>query len=223
MVFKIVIGFACLSFAIASLHLDKVILKGNKLYNDMNYSYYHDEKQNCHVDFAIRTKAVATRMTIYLRGTVVENDARKGKDIIKTVIDFDNLLNGLYRNPLISGFIKNFMKDLHALNLKTPLPIVRCVMWDAFFAIQLVSLQGVYAVKNVSIDTSFVPLLGNTSGSIEFRVVGRLAGQKTNVFLVQANFFGSYLRLWWNKMTLFFVKLFKLYFSESVESIIILL
>lgn len=123
---KIVIVISCLNFAIASLHLDKVILTGNKLYNEMNYSYYHDEKQNVHINFAIQTKAVASRILVYMKATAAENDLRKGRELMRTVIDFDKLINGLYGNPLISGFIKSFIKDLDNLNLKTPLPAVSC-------------------------------------------------------------------------------------------------
>lgn len=123
---RAVILIAALNVATASLHLDEVILTGNKLYNEMNYSYYHDQKQNVHVDFAIRTKAVAAKMLIYIKATAAENDIRKVQELAKTVINFDKLITGLYANPLISGFVKNFIKDLHKLNLKTPLPIVSC-------------------------------------------------------------------------------------------------
>lgn len=124
MFLKFFIGFACLNVATASLHLDKLILKGNDLYNDMNYSYYYDEKQNTHVDFTMRTKVVTTKVTLYMKSYVADNDIRKNRELISTVIDCEKLINGLYGNPLISGFMKNFLKDIQALNLKFPLPAV---------------------------------------------------------------------------------------------------
>lgn len=120
--------FVWLHFAIAALHVDKLILTGNDLYNSMNYSYYHDKRENVHVDFAIRTKAVAIKMLLYITANIAENkdDRRMSREFIKTVIDFDKLVKGLYGNPIISGFMKSIAKDLDALNLKSPLPIVSC-------------------------------------------------------------------------------------------------
>lgn len=121
---KVAIAFSFLGLSLASLHLDKVMLTGNELYNDMNYSYYHDQKLNAHVDFAIQTKAVANKILIYLKATIADNGITNNREYFRTVIDFDKLINGLYGNPMISGFTKTFVNDLHALNLKTPLPAV---------------------------------------------------------------------------------------------------
>lgn len=128
MKFSVVIFLACLNSAIAALHVDKLVLIGNNLYNDMNYSYIHDEKENVHVDFAIRTKAVATKMLLYVKANIAENkdDRKMSREFIRTVIDFDKLIKGLYGNPLLAGFMKSIAKKIDALNLKSPLPIVSC-------------------------------------------------------------------------------------------------
>lgn len=124
--FKVAILFACLNFAIAAFHLDKLVLTGNNIYNNMNYSYYHDQKGNLHLDFAIETKAVLGKMLVYVKVNLAENkdDRKMSREFLRTVIDFDKLIKGLYGNPLISAFMKNIMTQIDALNLRSPLPIV---------------------------------------------------------------------------------------------------
>lgn len=126
MKFSVLILFLCLNFSIAVLHIDKVVHINNKLYNNINSSYYHDEKENVHVDYAIQTKAVASKMLVYVKVNLAENkdDRKFSREFLRTVIDFDKLIKGLYGNPLISNFMKNFMTQVDSLNLKSPLPIV---------------------------------------------------------------------------------------------------
>lgn len=122
---SVVTLLACFHIALAALHVDKLILAGNNLYNNLNYSYYHDERLNVHVNFEIKTKAVATKMLVYIKVNLAENtdDRKMSREFLRTVIDFDKLIKGLYGNPLISGFMRN-MKEIEALHLKSPLPIV---------------------------------------------------------------------------------------------------
>lgn len=123
---KVAIFLAFLHFAIAALHIDKFDLQGNDLYNSMNFSYYHDEKANAHVYFSLQTKAVANKMLIYVKVNLAENkdDRKMSREFLRTVIDFDKLVKGLYGNPMIRGFMKSLMKEVEGLNLKSPLPIV---------------------------------------------------------------------------------------------------
>lgn len=49
-------------------------------------------------------------------------------------------------------------------------------------------------LRNVSIDTTFVPLLTDTKGILDLKLVGKIQGMKTPTFFVRLVYMGKFIR-----------------------------
>lgn len=115
-----------------------------------------------------------------------EHDVRYQREYIKRLIDIEKLLKGINRSSFIAkpllDSIANFMDFEPKLPFKKVsrnfLFILNC--WMHIF-IQ----QGIYRFKNLTLSDQFYPtlILGNKILT-NFRFVGRYAGQKSTVFIM---------------------------------------
>lgn len=94
----------------------------------MNYTLINDGIHPYSLNVTIETLAVITKLLIYIKIRVPENenDENYQREFISTVIDVEKALRGLQKNSIVNKLIENSLKTSD-VELKFPIKKVKIV------------------------------------------------------------------------------------------------
>lgn len=98
-----------------------------------NFKYNHtcDGIQECRINVNIDSFFEVTKILIYLkiRTPENENDREFKRELIRTVVDVEKVIKGVFGNPVIQAITKDLLKSIN-FPLKFPFPPVRNCNYD---------------------------------------------------------------------------------------------
>lgn len=167
----------------AVVYIEKAISDSNSDVVKLTVAYTHDAAGNSLSNVTFETFSTVSKMMVYLTIKIADNKENAGmyRDLLKTVIDVDKLLQGNQVNAFVRGYFEDIKRSMN-FTLKFPMPPVsnnfsmtECCL--KFF------LKGTYKIINLMIDGPFLNVLPSCKGLIDFRGVGKFGGSSKTRFL----------------------------------------
>lgn len=183
-----------LSLVSGLIYIDKVAQDSNIEAENISISYTHDKAGNAVTNVTYETFVTISKVMLYFTLKITDTLENTGvsRDLIKTVIDLEKLLQGSQANPLMKAYFDNIIRSMN-YTLKFPLPPVSLRKQFETFSSNF-RRQGTYKMCNVTIDTSFLHFLTDFKGSVDFRMVGKYGKSKKMRFLSHLAISGGYRR-----------------------------
>lgn len=110
----------------SALSIDRYKIETNHTVGTIDFKYINNEKGMAIMNFSVHTFVTITKAMLYFRvDIIIKKDGRAyAQEFMKTRIDAEKLLSGLYGNFLMKSFMDNVLGDIRALNFSIPLPPV---------------------------------------------------------------------------------------------------
>lgn len=101
-------------FKSATFILNNLIVDYNKEFLNVTAEVFNDGVNASVLNATIAISTVVEKVLLYLKVTLQENqnDEKYGKDFIRTVVDADKLLKGIYGNFIAKNLMENFFTSI---------------------------------------------------------------------------------------------------------------
>lgn len=100
----------------------------------MTYKFFNDEIHSYSISVAAETFSVISKLWVYLTLNIRENENDKNynREIIRTVVDVDKTVKGIYGNSIVKFLAELIFKSLE-FEFKLPLKKVRFFFYFTTF------------------------------------------------------------------------------------------
>lgn len=99
-------------FTSCIIYIDRASFGSNPKICDVTVNYTHNAKGESLTNVTAVTHVNVTKLFVYVSFRVPENenDREYRRELIRTVVDVEKVLNGLQSNPVVKGYVDNILK-----------------------------------------------------------------------------------------------------------------
>lgn len=107
--------FCLFSSSLGLLFIDKEVHESNSDVINVSFSYTHDSTGNSVSNVTYNTFVTISKMFLYFTVKIADNPKDIGtfRELIKTVIDVEKMLQGSQANPLVKGFFASILRSMN--------------------------------------------------------------------------------------------------------------
>lgn len=176
------------------LIVDKLEFETNPAIGNLSFVFKDHQTYGQVVDVTVQSFVTATSGLVYVSINFPddENDQKYQKQFLRASFDVQKVLKGIYSNPIAKNFVHN-LNDSIDFELKLPFKPVREKRILRRF-IDVYEFQRVYRLSNFHMSDAFIPIFTTTKGKVDVRVVGKVAGNSSNLFFGHLVFYGRLIR-----------------------------
>lgn len=188
--------FCLFSSSLGLLYIDKEVHESISDVINVSFSYTHDVSGNSVSNVTFNTFVTISKMFLYFTVKIADNPKDIGtfRELIKTVIDVEKMLQGSQANPLVKGFFASILRSMKFPLVFPLLPVSLDKVYLKPFWKWFCNQQGAYRLCNVTFDTAFIAILPEFKALMEIRMVGKYGGSKKMRYMSHIAVSGGYRR-----------------------------
>lgn len=186
----VLVVFAAVSIIDGGIYIDRLAVDTDLKICNASLVYVNNKNGDFVLNATFQNFKTITKILVYTKVKIAEdqNDKTFRREIYSTVCDAEKMVNGMRTSAFLRKFSEKILKSLD-FQFKTPfVPVSSSPVWNVLLTSDLV-IKGLYKAINMTFANFNWNL--NTQGTLNLRVIGRLAGSNATKYFGTMAFFGG--------------------------------